>query len=122
MTPEGTTAMILLAIIIGARLLFGKLFVNRSDSRKLHQTVKGYILMTLGSLAVIILGFTLRYWGLEVTTAQGILLGLLLLLGGYYAFLEWRYIRESRRHVATLLTTVVAVAAVGVYVLMLPIA
>lgn len=122
MTPEGTAAMILLAIIIGARLLFGKLFVNRSDSRKLHQTVKGYILMTIGSLAVIILGFTLRYWGLEVTTAQGILLGLLLLLGGYYAFLEWRYIRESRRHVATLLTTVVAVAAVGVYVLMLPIA
>lgn len=122
MTPEGTTAMILLAIIIGARLLFGKLFVNRSDSRKLHQTVKGYILMTLGSLAVIILGSTLRYWGLEVTTAQGILLGLLLLLGGYYAFLEWRYIRESRRHVATLLTTVVAVAAVGVYVFMLPIA
>ncbi len=122
MTPEGTAAMILLAIIIGARLLFGKLFVNRSDSRKLHQTVKGYILMTIGSLAVIILGFTLRYWGLEVTTAQGILLGLLLLLGGYYAFLEWRYIRESRRHVATLLTTFVAVAAVGVYVFMLPIA
>lgn len=122
MTPEGTAAMILLAIIIGARLLFGKLFVNRSDSRKLHQTVRGYILTTLGSLTVIILGFTLRYWGLEVTTAQSILLGLLLLLGGYYAFLEWRYIRESRRHVATLLTTVVAVAALGVYVLILPVA
>ncbi|MEJ8307260.1 DUF4181 domain-containing protein [Saccharibacillus sacchari] len=122
MTPEGTAAAILLAIIIGARLLFGKLFVNRSDSRKLHQTVKGYILTTLGSLTVIILGFTLRYWGLEVGTAQSILLGLLLLLGGYYAFLEWRYIRESRRHIATLLTTVVAVAAVGVYVWMLPVA
>jgi len=122
MTPEGTAAMILLAIIIGARLLFGKLFVNRSDSRKLHQTVRGYILTTLGSLTVIILGFSLRFWELNVATAQGILLGLLLVLGSYYAFLEWRYIRESRRHIATLLTTVVAVAAVGVYVLILPVA
>lgn len=121
MTPEGTAAMILLAIIIGARLLFGKLFVNRSDSRKLHQSLKGYILTTLGSLTIIILGFSLRFWGLDVATAQGILLGLLALLGGYYAFLEWRYIRESRRHVATLLTTVVAVAALGVYVLILPV-
>lgn len=121
MTPYGTSMFVLIALIVGARLLFGKLFVDRSDPRKLHQTVKGYLLTTVGSLIVLGISFSIRYWGLEILTAQLILLALLVGYGGYYAFLEWRYIRESRRHIATLLTTVVAVAAVGVYVWMLPI-
>lgn len=121
MTPEGIAALSLILVIVLTRLLFGRLFVNRQDSRRLHHTVKGYLLTAIGTVVTVGTIFGLRYADLDVQTLRVILLGVLLAAGGYYAFLEWRYIRESRRHLATLLTTAIAVIAVGVY-LWMPIA
>lgn len=122
MTTEGTMIFTLLAIIVAARIGFGRLVVNREDQRRLYNTTKGYLLTTAGTLTVLAVVFSLRFFDPDPWVIRTLSLVLLFILGGYYAFLEWRYIRESRRHVATLLTTIAACAAVGAWMLWMPMA
>jgi len=116
MTTLGIQMFSLVALMIVARLLFGKWVVNRKDPRQLHHTTKGYLLSTLGSILVFATPFLLRYIGFDLAYLPFIAVILILLFGGYQAFLEWCLIRESRRHLATLLTTLVTAPALGLYI------
>ncbi|MCQ4086563.1 DUF4181 domain-containing protein [Saccharibacillus sp. JS10] len=121
MTTLGIQMFSILAFIIGARLLFGKWVVNRKDPRQLHHTTKGYLLSTLGSILVLPVPFILRYTGFDLAYLPFVAVILILVFGGYQAFLEWWLIRESRRHLATLLTTLVTAPALALYIFFVPI-
>lgn len=109
---------VLTALIVAAYYGLTRLIVNPQDKRQLHDKPVVYWTSALIHIAFLIFVYKLRISGTDVVTVLWLLLGYLVVHSGVYAFLEWRYIRETRRHIVTLLVAGMALITLGVFAML----
>ncbi|WP_179218442.1 DUF4181 domain-containing protein [Saccharibacillus sp. O23] len=110
--------LVLMVLIVVAHFGLTRLIVNPHDKRRLHDKPLVYWASVIIHIGFLILVYYLRISETDVRTVLWLLLGYLVVYSGVYAFLEWRYIRETRRHIVTLLVACMALITIGVFAML----
>jgi len=111
-------SFILILVLFAAYFGLTRLIVNPRDKRKLHDNPLVYWISVVINLSFAITIFYLRTSGLDFRTLQWLMIGFLVISCSLYAFLEWRYIRETRRHIATLSLMALTLMVIGSFSLL----